>query len=131
MFTRKTYETIIHLFLRDPASCYRPKEYRLAKFMIKMIPSLSFWKSIQPDFVEIEGRVTSLSYFLTKENKDLFLNEYERHKKISKFNPDKLKEKRYTLQDDKMGEDTALPRSSNKKLNLLNFIKHGPSKKEN
>jgi hypothetical protein len=98
--------------------------------MIKMIPDLSFWKSIQPDFVEIEGRVTSLSYFLTKENKDLFLDEYKRHKKISKFDPDKLKEKGYTLQDDKIGEDSVLPQPSNKKLNLLDFIKHG-SKKEN
>jgi len=130
VFTRKTYETIIHLFLKSPADCYRPKEYRLAKFMIKMIPDLNFWKSIQPNFVEIEGRVTSLTYFLTEENKSLFLDEYKRHKRISKFEPDKLKEKSYPLEDDKTGEDSPSVKSSNKKLNLLNFIKHG-TKKEN
>tara|TARA_Y100000593_G_C4291434_1_gene328461 strand:- start:425 stop:721 length:297 start_codon:yes stop_codon:yes gene_type:complete len=98
--------------------------------MIKMIPDLSFWESIQPDFVEIEGRVTSLSYFLTKENKSLFLDEYKRHKKVSKFDPDKLKGKRYTLQDGKTGEDSPLTKPPNKKFNLLDFIKHG-TKKEN
>jgi len=98
--------------------------------MIKMIPDLNFWKSIQPNFVEIEGRVTSLTYFLTEENKSLFLDEYKRHKRISKFKPDKLKEKSYPLEDDKTGEDSPSVKSSNKKLNLLNFIKHG-TKKEN
>ncbi|MAH47177.1 hypothetical protein CMI37_15225 [Candidatus Pacearchaeota archaeon] len=97
--------------------------------MIKMIPDLSFWKSIQPDFVEIEGRVMSLSYFLTKENKSLFLDEYERHKKTSKFEPDKLKEKSYPLEDRKIEKGSSV-KSPNKKLNLLNFIKHG-TKKEN
>jgi hypothetical protein len=122
VFTRKTYETIIHLFLKDPANCHRPKEYRLAKFMLKMIPDLNFWRTV--DFEP----VSSLTYFLTKENKEMYLDEYKRYKRMSKFNPDKIKEKTYKLGKEKAGEDLNL--KPNKKLNLLNFIKHGP-KKEN
>ena len=95
-----------------------------------MIPDLNFWKSIQSDFVEIEGRVTSLTYFLTEENKSLFLDEYKRYKKTSKFKPDKLKEKSYPLEDSKIGKSSPSAKPPNKKLNLLNFIKHG-TKKEN
>ncbi len=122
MFTRKTYETIIHLFLKYPADCNRGKEYRCAKGMMTMIPDLNFWKTIQTE------RVLSLTYFLTKENKALYLHEYKLYKKLSKFNPDKLREKKYTLEDKKVGKD--LKKRSNKKLNLLEFIKHG-AKKEN
>ncbi|MAF43705.1 MAG: hypothetical protein CMI54_06015 [Parcubacteria group bacterium] len=87
-----------------------------------MIPDLNFWKTIQTE------RVLSLTYFLTKENKALYLHEYKLYKKLSKFNPDKLREKKYTLEDKKVGKD--LKKRSNKKLNLLEFIKHG-AKKEN
>ena len=124
MFTRKTYEAMIHRLLKDPSNCLRPKEYRLAKFMLKMIPDVNFWKRVEAE------KVLSLTYFLTKENKELYLSEYKRFKKLCKFKPDKLKQKSYTLEDDKVGESSALKKPSNKKLNLLDFIKHG-SQKEN
>ena len=115
---------MIHLFLKDPANCHRPKEYRLAKFMIKMIPDINFWKTTEAE------KVMSLTYFLTKENKELYLSEYKRYQKLSKIKLDKLKGKEYDLEDEKVGKDAPSMKSPNKKLNLLNFIKHG-SKKEN
>ena len=124
MFTRKTYEAMIHRLRKDPSNWLRPKEYRLAKFMLKMIPDVNFWKRVEAE------KVLSLTYFLTKENKELYLSEYKRFKKLCKFKPDKLKQKSYTLEDDKVGESSALKKPSNKKLNLLDFIKHG-SQKEN
>ena len=124
MFTRKTYEAMIHRFLKDPANCLRPKEYRLAKFMLKMIPDVNFWKTTEAE------KVLSLTYFLTKENKELYLLEYKKYKKLRKFKPDKLKQESYTLEDEKVGESSAFEKPPNKKLNLLDFIKHG-SEKEN
>lgn len=122
MSARKTYETIIALFLKYPADCHRPKEYRLAKFMLKMIPDLNFWKTVKSE------QVLSLTYFLTKENKELYLQEYTRYKQMCKFKPDKLKEKKYALEGDKVGKDLKMKPKT--KPSLLNFIKHGP-KKEN
>ena len=90
--------------------------------MLKLIPDLNFWKTVESE------KVLSLTYFLTKENKVLFLDEYKRHQRMSKFRPDKLKEKNYSLGDEKVGK--SLNKKLNKKLNLLEFIKHG-SKKEN
>ena len=63
MFTRKTYEAIIHRFLKNPSGCLRPKEYRLAKFMLNMIPDVNFWLTAEAE------KVNTLTYFLTKENK--------------------------------------------------------------
>jgi len=122
VFTRKTYESIIHRFLKNPSGCLRPKEYRLAKFMLKMIPNVNFWLTAGAE------KVNTLTYFLTKENKELYLSEYKRYLKLSKVNLDKLKEKSYALEDEKIGKDSK--KSLNKKLNLLDFIKNG-SKKEN
>ena len=122
MFTRKTYEAMIHRFLKNPSDCLRPKEYRLAKFMLTMIPDVNFWLTIEAE------KVNTLTYFLTKENKDLYLHEYHHYKQMSKFKPDKLKEKKYTLESDKLGEDLKIKPKT--KLSLSDFIKHG-SKKEN
>jgi hypothetical protein len=120
--TKATYEIIINLFLKDPSTCHKGKEYRLAKCMLKLVPDLKFWESIKAE------PVFSLTYFLTKENKARFLHEYEHFKIMAKFDLDKMKETKYSLADDKVGEDSA--KRSNKKLNLLEFIKHG-AKKEN
>ena len=90
--------------------------------MLKMIPDVNFWKTVETE------KVLSLTYFLTKENKELYLSEYKRHQKLSKVKLDKLKGESYSLEDKKVGKD--LKKKSNKKLNLLDFIKHG-SKKEN
>jgi len=122
VFTRKTYEAMIHRFLKDPSNCLRPKEYRLAKFMLKMIPDVNFWLSAEAE------KVNTLTYFLTKENKELYLSEYKQYQKLSKVNLDKLKQRSYLLEDEKIGKD--LKKKPNKKLNLLEFIKHG-AKKEN
>lgn len=121
-FTRKTYEKLIHLFLKDPPNCDRGKEYRLAKFMLNMIPNLSFWESVKTE------KVFSLTFFLTKENKALFKEDYSRYLKMLNFNPDALKNDEVALKDKKIGEDLGIkPR---KKMNKLDFTKNG-SKKEN
>ena len=122
MFTRKTYEAIIHRFLKNPSDCLRPKEYRLAKFMLKMIPDVNFWLTAAAE------KVNTLTYFLTKENKELYLSEYKRYQKLSKVNLDKLKQRSYTLEDEKVGKD--FKKKPNKKLNLLEFIKHGAKKED-
>ena len=120
-FTKKAYEAIINLFLKDPSKCNRGKEYRLAKFMLNMIPDLGFWKTVdsQP--------VTSLTYFLTKENKSLFKTEYIRYLNLSNFNPSKLKNEKYDLKSRKVGKSKKT--KVNKKLNLLEFIKYAEKKK--
>ena len=64
--------------------------------MLKMIPDLNFWQSVQAE------KVLSLTYFLTKENKELYTNEYKRYKRMSKFDPVKLKEKSCKVQDLKL-----------------------------
>ena len=89
-----------------------------------MIPDVNFWLTAEAE------KVNTLTYFLTKENKELYLSEYKRYLKLSKIKLDKLKGKEYALEDEKVGKDSPLMKSPNKKLNLLNFIKHG-SKKEN
>ena len=127
MHAKATYEIIINLFLKDPSTCHIGKEYRLAKCMLKLVPDLKFWQSIKTE------PVFSLTYFLTKRNKVRFLHEYERFKTMAEFDLDKMKEAEYPLSenplpDDKVSKSTV--RRSNKKLNLLEFIKHG-TKKEN
>jgi hypothetical protein len=87
-----------------------------------MIPDVNFWLTAEAE------KVNTLTYFLTKENKELYLSEYKRYQKLSKVNLDKLKEKSYPLEDKKVGKD--FKKQLNKKLNLLEFIKHG-AKKEN
>lgn len=94
----------------------------MAKFMLNMIPDIGFWKTIETQ------PVTSLTYFLTKENKSLFKTEYLRYLNLSNFNPSKLKDKKYDLKDGKIGKSNKIKR--NKKLNLLEFIKDA-EKKEN
>ncbi len=121
VFTKKAYEIIIHLFLKDPSKCNRGKEYRLAKFMLNMIPDLGFWKTVEAQ------PVTSLTYFLTKENKSLFKTEYMRYLRLSNFSLSKLKGKKYELKDEKVGGSNSLSR--NKKLNLLEFIKNAEKEK--
>lgn len=87
-----------------------------------MIPNLSFWESVKTE------KVFSLTFFLTKENKALFKEDYSRYLKMLNFNPDALKNDEVALKDKKIGEDLGIkPR---KKMNKLDFIKNG-SKKEN
>ena len=63
-----------------------------------MIPDINFWKTAEAE------KVMSLTYFLTKENKELYLSEYKRYKKLSKVKLDKLKGKKYVLEDNKVGK---------------------------
>jgi hypothetical protein len=90
--------------------------------MLKMIPDVNFWLTAAAE------KVNTLTYFLTKENKELYLSEYKQYQKLSKVNLDKLKQRSYTLEEEKIGKD--FKKKPNKKLNLLEFIKHG-AKKEN
>ena len=121
-FTKKAYETILYLFLKDPDNCIRGKEYRLAKFMLNMIPDLSFWQTVKAQ------KVSSLTFFLTKENKSSLKQEYKQYIKLCNLDPSSLKNKKYNLCSEKVGEDSGI--KSNKKMSKLDFIKNA-TKKEN
>ena len=121
-FTKKAYENIIRLFLKDPNNCNRGKEYRLAKFMLNMIPDLAFWKTVKAE------PVSSLTFFLTKENKSSLSEEYKKYIKLCNFDPSTLKSKEYNLHKEKIGEDNNVKRT--KKISKIDFIRNG-TKKEN
>ena len=121
-FNKKAYETILRLFLKDPANCIRGKEYRLAKFMLNMIPDLSFWQTVKSE------KVSSLTFFLTKENKSSLKQEYKQYIKLCNFDPSSLKNKEYNLHKEKIGEDNNVKRA--KKISKIDFIRNG-TKKEN
>ena len=90
---------IILNFCKDVSKINWGKEVKIAKKLLKMYPNFEHWVGMS-----MGEKPTSLSFFLTSEGKN-FLSLIEKKQQL-----DLPEKKEYSIEDNKLGEDTQTPK---------------------
>ena len=120
---RSKNHALIHHALIDPATCYWPKEIRLAKKLIQQFPDLNFWRDSAHLIFKKKPR--SLTAYLVDSNIKLLKDKYHSYSKLKDL--DFQKKSCYTLEKGRIGEDKVFEK---KPKSILDFIRDGQNKKE-
>lgn len=114
---------LIHYALSESSKIFWPKEIKLSKKLLELFPNLNFWRDIA--FTIFHKKPNSLTAYLASDNLKALSVSYHNYEKLKDL--DFSSRKRYTLEEEKVGEDREYEK---KDKNILDFINNG-KKKEN
>jgi len=103
---------IVWKFLKNPAYTDWIREASIADKIISLYPDVNFW-----NFFHLDFKLNSVAWFLTFDGKTLL--QKEKHK-FDFMNKEKISNKTFALQQEKIGTDISLPE---KPKTLFDFLK--------
>ena len=114
-------QLLVWMFLMAPEKCSWGKEIKIANKLFNKHVDLAFWKWLS---YEMDFKVNSLAFFLTKDGIKLLKLKYILFIKLGKL--ELQPKKSHTLEGEKIGKDKSIEK---KPRNLRDFINYAEDKK--